>query len=407
MDARRLAILLLACTGLAAATVEPLPEAVIADLQTAQAALGADDHAAALTALEPHAGREHPDVLGLRAVALERAGRAAEAIIAYDAALELDPERQSLALALMNLHATREDWSAVLAAAGTHLDRRRAPEAALLMAAQAARHDADAPLATTYAELAQVRFPTSPRPRRLLAALALEREDLAAARAQLDWLLARDGDDPELWRQRAWAAADEAERRRLLELAMLAGDDSSDLRRAWIAALSNADHHAEALRQLERLDLTHPDDRDLALQVALAAGDDARAASILATIPTDERSIDHHRIAARIALAGDDPQAARAALHRLIRLGAADEAILLQAGRLAEEADEPATAEAHYRQAGAEGSTTATLYLARLLIAQDRREEARQLLADLAASHPELTIARQMLALLDRDPAAR
>lgn len=400
MDHRALiACIVLGFGSAVAAEQAPLAAAVVADLESAQEALAADDPAAALAALDAHAEVAHPAVHALRASAYDAAERDDEAVAEYRAAHELDRDLQRVALALINLHASRDDWGAVLDVAGTWLDRSTCPEGALILCAQAANLHGDPPLARRYAERALVRFPQSALPRRVLAAIELDAGDDAAARSLLRWLQARDGTDPELWRMQVAVAPDEDQRRRLLEIAALAGSDPT-VHRAWVAALSDAGQHREALRQLDTFDLSDPTARDLALGVAAAAGDDARAAAILATIPEAERGLRHQRLAARLALAAGDPAAARAAFQRLLELGADDEATLLHAARLEEAQDAPAVAEALYRQAAQTGSVTARIYLARLLLEQGRREEARTLLATLAAEHPEIAVVRQMLAVL-------
>jgi len=404
MDARTLIAPLLLLGTLAAAEMPRLDGDARDALEAARDALAADDPVAALAALGDHrTDAAHPAILAAVAVALDRAGRTEEAADAYRRAVTADPARQELVLALINLETRREDWAAVLAVAGAHLERERAPEGALTLVAQAARRLDDTALAYHYADAAMRRFPTAERPRRMLAALAIDRGDHAAARAQVAWLVARDADDPELWRMAAALAEDPAERRQQLELAVLAGAGPV-IRRAWVAELSAAGHHAEALRQSDHLDLADPDSHELALRVAVAADADERVDALLARIPEAQRRPHHHRIAARRALAQDDPAAARAAFETLIRLGIDDEAVLLHSARLAEDRDDDAEAEALYRQAAAAGSTTARLYLARLLIAQGRAEEARRLLAELAAAHPELAVARQMLAVMDAAP---
>ena len=122
MDARALIPALCACcAALAGAETQQLSDAVIADLRAAREALVAEEPQRALELLAAHAERTHPDVLALRAIALDRNGSGEAAIAAYEAALAANGSRQELALALISLQTRREDWEGVLRAAGTWL----------------------------------------------------------------------------------------------------------------------------------------------------------------------------------------------------------------------------------------------------------------------------------------------
>jgi tetratricopeptide (TPR) repeat protein len=394
----RTLIILACCCALGAAELDSDSHAA---LVAAHEALQTDDSAAALAALEPYASLEVAAMQAMRGHALRAAGRDQDAIAAFQAALTLEPGDQQYVYALLTLYAAHDNWAELVRIGAAHLDWARCDQAALVMVAQAAERLGDAPYASALAERGQLRFPDSIELRQLLVHLALQRDDRASARAQLDHLQNTAANNSELWRLRVHAADDDDSYRQALELALLSDPKARDLHRAYAAACSAADQHAEALRQAEAL-LTEANaaDRLLALRIATAANDTARCTAWLAATPEAERGPFHRQLQARLALSSGDTAAARAALQALITAGEADNAILIQAGLIEQNDGDTATAEALYRQAHDNDSALAGLYLARLLANTQRRDEARQLLESLSRAHPELDAARHMLSAL-------
>ena len=127
---------------------------------------------------------------------------------------------------------------------------------------------------------------------------------------------------------------------------------------------------------------------ELAARAAIEADRAEQARRWLRAIPAAKRSRGGQLLVARLAVQADDVTEAQAALAAALQMGEPDPAIITWAGALAERSGDTARAEALYRQAESQTSTTAGLRLALLLQRTGRHDEARAALAVYRKEHP-------------------
>ncbi len=381
---------------------ELLPEDITNMLMQVQAQLDADDPAAGLALFGTATENHHPDVQVMLGLCYDRLQQLDAAIDAYEHVLEHAPERHNVVFALLNCLVRAERWPAVVNACAAHLDTARCQEEALLLYADSLRRTADSALARHIAQHCLVRFPHNVSARRLLINLALEHGDPAVARQHIDTLLAVTPDDAVLWRYRVHCAADDTERRQLLQVAIVADPDNTELRLACAQATYEAGQTTQALAHVQILMETNSRVyRDAALGIAAGSQAWEQCRAWLAVVPEHKRSAYQHRIAAQTSLALDDTTSARAAFAQLLQMGEHDEALLLRAADLAEQDDDLPVAESYYRQAiTLHTSTIARLYVARLLIRLGRNADAQTELEQTLLLEPNNEAAQRMLQLV-------
>lgn len=357
--------------------------------------------------VDAYHGPVHPLLVLALAQAHWRLGHdAAES--GFREALRLDAGLRPAHLGLAQCAARREDWATAVSEAAAGIDLATADRAQLTFLASTAWRAGDARLATVAAQQGILRFPDDAGLRRIELALLEQAGRGEDARQAALALLARTPADRELWRHLAWAAhasghPDEA--LAALEAGLVL--DPSD--RAWRRRLAEA-QLAQALPQAAlttvRPLLAEPATAEvglvqLAVRCAADAGDIAQARTWIAAVPEATRSRELRLQAARLAVQANDLAAAGSALDALVALGERDAGILTWAASLAEQRQEPARAEALYRQAiAAEGSASASLRLVAMYLAQQRREEAATVLASHLLRHPDDQQARALQARL-------
>lgn len=379
----------------APARAEPTaPPQVAALLDAVQTAAGAGDAAAAMAAVEGYTGPAHPLAALARGHALTLAERHAEAAEAYRAALAGDADLRPAGLGLVGALARLERWEELTAELPRWVHAAEADDRTLRLWLAAALGAGDALLAEEIARRGMVRFPADPLFRRGLAHALLATGRPVAAAAALRRLLVAAPTDAELWQR--LAAADPAVARPALEAAVLADPDDLEARARLVGALIAADHGPAALRYAKPL--AARGDRLLAVRAAVAAGDMAQAAAWLEGV--SDRGPVARRLAARIALARGDREAARAALAALLADGHEDARVQLAA--LERAAGRLDRAEALLRQAlPGPAAGPAALHLGHLLIERGRRAEAAAILRRHLAAHPADGAARALLEAIE------
>lgn len=293
------------------------------------------------------------------------------------------------------------------------IEPERASADALAFLTRAVFESGDLRRARLLSERGLLRFPKDLRFRRLDLAVLVARRSWSEAAAAAKSLLAQDFADPIAWRQLAAASLalpEESERRVVLEAAHLAAPDDPAIFERHLRAQLLADHLAEAERLTERA-LSYPKLKTnpqfvlLAVRAAEAAKNPKLARKWLNQVAPEARDTTLSLLEARIALSEDDPQAAEAALARLIARGTTAPTILIRAGDLAEKRGDFGRAESLYAQA-AEGETDAAriarLTLARLLNKIGNARRAQILLRAYLKDHPDDTYARQLLRVTER-----
>lgn len=414
----RAALLLMLAALLGAADAACTVPAAVAEALTKAAQ---SEPAAAAELLAGYRGPAHPLIalalaqaqLRQRIDATEAAERArllAAAETGFREALRLDAELRTAHLGLAQCAVERADWPAAVAAATAGIDLATADRAQLGFLASTAWRAGDTRLATVAAQQGILRFPDDAGLRRIeLSVLAHAGRGEDARQAALA-LLARTPNDRELWRHLAWAAhatgrSDEA--LAALESGLLL--DPADT--AWRRRLAEA-QLAAALPQAALATITpllgEPATTEtelllLAVRCAAEAGVIDKARAWIAATPEVKRPRNLRLLAARLAVQSGDLAEAGAALDALVALGEREAAVLAWAASLAEQRQEPARAEALYRQAIAgdgPGSSAASLRLVNLYLGQQRRTEAATILASYLLKHPEDQQARALQARL-------
>jgi predicted Zn-dependent protease len=349
--------------------------------------------AANLAAAEAWPGPPQALVAVVRGQALLALDRLGEAGAAFTQALELDPHCRPAHRGLAHLAARREDWPAAAraAAAGTEWDTATAEEFAFL--AQVALRAGDHRLASVALTQGLLRFPLDDALRRLDIALlahhGADAELLTAVRSAL----ARTPTDADLWGHRAAVAqrnGHNTDAIAALEVAWLA-DPSRPRRIALAQAQAAAGLGRAAWAHWQALEPANAAEARWGALAAESAGQPDAGLALLARHPAPSDRA-HQVLAARLALAAGHPQDARRHLGLLIAEGAADGAVLVWAGSLAEQAGDLTEAEASYRHAGTlpddPQAASARLRLAALLLRQDRHTEAHELLDRHRRDHP-------------------
>lgn len=290
------------------------------------------------------------------------------------------------------------------------VDPETASAGALALLTRVSLEAGDVRRARLLAERGLLRFPEDLRFRKLDLAVLVARRDWREARAAARSVLAVDPADPLAWRQLAAAsleleASPGPEARAALEAAHLANPEDREIFTRHLRAQLAADH-TEAAADLAREGLRlapSPDLVELGVRAAEAVKDAELARAWLGRVPPSERSTRLTLLEARVALAAGDPSAAEAALRRLIDRGEADPAVLVRAGKLAEDRGAFGRAEALYVQAAegeGEAARVARLTLARLLAKIENHARARVVLEAYLAEHPSDAYARQLLRLV-------
>jgi tetratricopeptide (TPR) repeat protein len=400
-----------------------VPEDVARVLSAAQAE---PDSAKSLALLEAYKGADNALVLLAKGQALtrvaasgpaaEREQRRDEAVAALTAALKLDPSLRQAQLALAQVAAARGAWSEALArcGAGMSLNDASAPE--LQFYTQCAWQARDWRLATTLVTQGIARYPAERAFRRYELALLVNGDRSDEARQAVLALLDGTPEDTELWRHLSWAAHEthrDDEALAALEIALISAPGDAAVRRQLAQAQLGAAMPQAALATVLPLVGDTPTAAalgdgalmELAARIAGEAGDAARGRAWLAAVPADQRTRGQRLLAARLALQAHDPAAATAALKDLVALGERDASVLAWAGQAAEQAGDQPAAEAFYGQAATgdqPAAATASLRLVALYLRQDRKDEARVLLATHLARHPDDELARGLQAQLAR-----
>lgn len=409
---RRLALSLFLALGAAAAETPTDADGVLA---AARAAYEAGDYARAVDVVAAYRGEETAALHLLRGHAESRRENWAAAADAYTRALALEPENAAAGTARAQAFARLEKWDAALADAGRFIDPARAGAAEILLYAQLARRCGDEVLCRRLAARARERFPADGRLRRLELELLLADGAWADAARAARALLRQTPEDAGLWNSAAYAAQNRgelAEAAAAAEAAWLLVPRDAGRLRAYLAAETAAGNWETVLAEGDRrltADAARagdfppetPELRAFFLRAAEARDDTARWEKWLARVPETARTRAETLSAARLALRLGKTDAARAALETLVKAGAADGAVCLWAGRLAEDAGDAAAAETFYRQAagGARADAAARLgglHLARFLGTHGRPAEAKALLARHLADYPEDAAARAL-----------
>ena len=424
-----LAILLVAGsamgTGAAAEAVRSVPQAV-ADLLT-KANQAAPAEVVAL--INAWTGEPHPLLLLARGrarwrLAQETAARLGtehahlitDAEADFTAALKLDASLKQAHLGLAQCAADREDWNAAMREIAAGMELESADRALMAFYASAALRAHDWRLATLATQQGILRFPDDAQLRKLEVAVLVHGGLAEQARQAILALLAHDPGDAELWRQLAWSAhetgrtdetlgaleaalalkpADGLVRRQLAEAQLSQGLPQAALE--TVRPLIGDPPRAEALADDQLM--------QLASRAAADGGALSQARSWLAAVPEAKRSREQRLAAARYAVQEGDVKDAGAALDTLIAGGERDPAVLVWAASLAETRGEAARAETLYLQAiGSDkpASSGASLRLTALYLTQNRRDEARNVLASYLATHPDDVHARALEAQLAR-----
>ncbi len=337
----------------------------------------------------------------------------------FTATLTADPTLKQAHLGLAQCAAAREDWPTAARQAGLGIDPGTADRSLITFLASTALHAGDWRLATLAAQTGILRFSDDQQLRRIELAVLVHADRGEDARQAVLALLAQNPSDAELWQHLAWAAQqtgrnDEAVA--ALEAALVVKPDDRNIRRSLVEAQLGRGQPQAAFVTVQPL-FTEPispvvlADEGLMLLASRAAaegGGDAgcvQARAWLAAVPEAQRSRAQHVQAARLAVRAGDTAAAAAALEILIAAGESDPAVLTWAASLAENTRDFARAEALYLRASATESAAAgpaTLRLAGLYLGQDRREEARILLATYLSQKPDDTQAHALQTQLER-----
>ena len=385
-----------------------VPDELVPILAAAERALEAGDAKGALAKLDGYAGP--PDALHalLRGHALTAIPSLEAAESAYRRALALDDTLKVAALALGRTLVERGSYRDAIDVLAGVVDPSGATAPELGLYARAAFEGRDLRLASVLVERGIVRFPRDRSFRRLDVATLLERGAWDEAREAALALLALDPGDRIAWRQLAAGSreADESSRLAAIEAAMLANDQDRDLRRRHALAQLEAGHTKAALASADKLLAVKrpgPELVELGVRIAEAAGETKRARTWLARVSASRRTKALHLLAARLAIREGKPEAAGAALDRVIASGQASASVLLWAGHIADRADDHAKAEALYQQAIAlsgPSADLARLHHARLLHRIGQPDRARRVLESYLARRPDDEPARKLLQII-------
>ncbi len=343
-----------------------------------------------LARVAAYGGPEHALIHLVRGQALLQANRRDEAATAFRTALGRAPDLKAAHLGLARIAAEAEDWTTAAREGAAGLDLATADAVGFAFLAQVGLRSGDLRLASHAIQQGILRFPTDESLRDLDIALLASLDQPEELRAALRGRLSAKPANPDLWSHLAQAAdgthrSEEALAAR--ELAWLADPANRERRRHLAEAQAAAGQVRPALVHWRALVATGAtaEEWERAAHTAEQAGEVAQARAWLANIPAPRpRRVD--LLAARLALAAQDPAEARAAFDRLLAAGDADPAVHLWAGHLAEQVGDTARAEACYRAAG---DGPATIRLVGLLLRADRRDEARSLVAIYRAQHPQ------------------
>jgi tetratricopeptide (TPR) repeat protein len=232
-----------------------VPEALVPVLNAAQRALEASDPAAAIRILRSYQGPEdalQQLLLGYAHFDLEAYEESEKAFVA---ALKLDPALDQATTGLARSRGAREDWAGVIEVLRGEVDPETSDAPELGLYARAAFERGDLRLAALLAERGVMRFPEDVPLRRLDVAILLEREDWDEAAEAALGLLAREPDDPLLWRQLAAATerSDSVLSVAALEAASLASLDDDRLKLGLAARLVEAGAAPAAAAVLEEV----------------------------------------------------------------------------------------------------------------------------------------------------------
>lgn len=406
-----LALFAFLATDATARAEAPLPSELSLPMEQAQTLFRDGKYAEAIRLLTEYAGPDHPVRLLLLGHAHARLEHWDEATKAYQEALLKDETYRAAGIALAQAYARQQKWLDVLQLAGRFINPEKDKADEVLFYTQAAYFARDLRLAGRVARRALERFPLDERIRRMDILLLVEEKQWPAVAQTALALLKQHPGDAELWGQYFQAAQTVqpgTEACAAAEAAMLCKPQDLLLRRIWLTAQMMAGHRELVLHEGDALlsgkqkedVLKEQDFLLLFLRTADLAGDDERLWRWAELLEPKQRSRDVLICLARSAIRQKDRPKAQQALMQLIENGAAGAADYLWAANLAEEADDLASAEAHYRQAqsmSGEGTQRqAALHLARLLWLMQRQDEARNLLEEYLRRYPEDAAARSM-----------
>lgn len=298
--------------------------------------------------------------------------------------------------------AQRADWPAAVAACAGAFDPGTSAPDFWSVYARAALGAGDLRLAGELVGRGMVRFPAQDDLRRLELSLLVQarRPDEAAAAAR-SWLRTH-GEDVDAWQALAWAAHerhDDAGLSAALEAAVILRPDDAGLRTRLAHTLRRLGQPQAALAHYRQL--IGAADHDLRLAAAACAGEAGDPRQGLDWLHGDDAAA--RLLAARLHVQAGDTAAARDDLERLIAAGEHDARILTWAGHLAEQAGDPARAEACWSQASLDPEADAApLRLAELYRRTARPAEARAVLERRLSARPGDVAARAMLDALPR-----
>jgi tetratricopeptide (TPR) repeat protein len=380
------------------------------------------DPAKGLAALDAYKGPEHAYIdlargqLLLRLPArddAERERHRADAVAAFTGALKLDPRLRQARLGLAQVASDRGDWRTASAEIGAALDWSGATSPELLFAAQCAIRGEDWRAGTVIVQQGIARFPAEKAFRRMELALLVRGGRADEARQALLALLADAPQDADLWQELAWAEKElhrDGEAVAALEVALHLKPEDPTLRRHLAAAqLAHAMPQA-ALETVTPLMTEHAgtastDVVELAARCASEAAEHRLGRAWIAQVPADRRSRGLRLLAAQLAVQAGEPEAAVPALRELVALGERDASVLVWAGHIAEQAGDPAAAEAFYVQAAGSdhpASASASLRLVVLYLQQDRVSDARAVLSAHLLKRPQDEQAKALQAQIGR-----
>ena len=284
-------------------------------------------------------------------------------------------------------------------AADSGNDQRRLTLARAYIAA-AATDKAVALLETFPAE-----SPLAPQARRLLVLATAMGKPAAQARAEIQELIKKNGDDASLLSAAGSyfaATGDAVTARQLLERALQAEPKSVDARMTLArldAAALNVANSERLLREVIEIDSRYQAAYLALAQLAWSAGNRAQARKWLEQAITEyPAAVDARLRLAQFAFVEGDAARGRGLLDQAVRVAGGDRGRILTAvGTVLAGANLNDEALAKFHEAIAAGDRDATLAAARLHLQLDQRAQARDLLTKAVAEQPKWLEAERML----------
>jgi len=363
--------------------------------------------------LAPFKGKDHPSRRLMMGYAYEKLSDPDRAAGQYQAALKLDPTMSSAGLALAQIYASKEQWSAAAELLGKYANIDACPKDVLLLYTQVAGKMKDRRLQSLLAAKGISRFPTDRTFKRMDLQNLLDSGNYPSAKQSVLGMLTDEPVNAKLWRQLAFIqerSSRDTGKLSAVEAALLCDPTNMENHRQFLAGhigLGNfhvvIQHGRKLLAGVMRKEAL----KDIAiLGLLIHAADMNQADQTLETwlslVGDDKQTRAMQLAEARLALRKGKTTLARQTLDRLIAAGDTDPSVYLWAGHLAEQTKAPDRAIVLYGQARkltGPAADIATLYLARLHLDAKRHEQASRLLREHLQAHPQDTYARAMLAL--------